>query len=79
LGRGLAVLVDVLNPQVIVLGSIYVRCREFLEPAMRRTLEEEALPQALRDCRVVPAALGEALGNYAAVAVARYRRGELGA
>jgi glucokinase len=79
LGRGLAVLVDVLNPQVIVLGSIYVRCREFLEPAMRRTLEEEALPQALRDCRVVPAALGEALGNYGAVAVARYRRGELGA
>lgn len=78
LGRGLAVLVDVLNPQVIVLGSIYVRCREFLEPAMRRTLEEEALPQALRDCRVAPAALGEALGNYAAVAVARYRRGELG-
>jgi glucokinase len=79
LGRGLAVLVDVLNPQVIVLGSIYVRCREFLEPAMRRTLEAEALPQALRDCRVVPAALGEALGDYAAVAVARYRRGELGA
>lgn len=79
LGRGLAVLVDVLNPQVIVLGSIYVRCREFLEPAMREAFEAEALPQALRDCQVVPAALGEALGAYATVAVARYRRGELGA
>jgi glucokinase len=78
LGRGLAVLVDVLNPEIIVLGSIYVRCREFIEPAMQQALEREALPQALRDCRVVPAALGEALGNYAAVTVARYRRGETG-
>ena len=79
LGRGLAVLIDILNPQVVVLGSIYVRCRTFIEPAMRATLEAEALPQALRDCSVVPAALGEALGSYAAVAVARYRKGEIGA
>ncbi len=79
LGRGLAVLVDVLNPQIIVLGSIYVRSQKFVEPAMRRTLEAEALPQSLRACRVVPAALGDEIGNYAAIAVARYRRGELGA
>ena len=79
LGRGLAVLVDVLNPQIIVLGSIYVRSQQFIEPAMRRTLEAEALPQSLRACRVVPAALGDEIGNYAAIAVARYRRGELGA
>ncbi len=79
LGRGLAVLVDVLNPEVIVVGSIYVRSRKFIESAMRRTLEAEALPHSLRACRIVPAALGEAIGNYASVAVARYRRGEIGA
>lgn len=79
LGRGLAVIVDVLNPEVIVLGSIYVRSRKFIEPAMQRALEEEALPQSLRACRIVPAALGEEIGNYAAIAVARYRRGEFGA
>jgi glucokinase len=79
LGRGLAVLVDVLNPEAIVLGSIYVRSRRFIEPAMRRALEAEALPQSLRACRIVPAALGEEIGNYASVAVARYRRGEIGA
>ena len=79
LGRGLAVIVDVLNPEVIVLGSIYVRSRKLIEPAMLRALDAEALPQSLRACRIVPAELGEAIGNYASVAVARYRRGELGA
>jgi glucokinase len=75
LGLGLALLIDVLNPQIIVIGSIYVRCQRFLEPTMRQVLEEEALPQPLRDCRIVPAALGDEIGSYAAIAVARYRKG----
>lgn len=79
LGRGLALVVDVLNPQVIVLGSIYVRSQRFIEPAMRRALEAEALSHSLRACRIVPAALGDEIGNYASVAVARYRHGETGA
>jgi glucokinase len=78
LGRGLAIVVDVLNPELIVLGSIYARSRAFIEPAMRRTLEVEALAQSLRACRIVPAAFGDEIGNYAAIAVARYRRREIG-
>jgi len=76
LGLGLSLLIDILNPQIIVLGSIYVRCQRFLEPTMRQALQQEALPQALKDCRIVPAALGEEIGNYAAIAVARYRKGD---
>jgi glucokinase len=78
LGLGLSLLIDILNPQIIVMGGIYGRCQRFLEPAMRRALSEESLPQPLRDCRIVPAALGEEIGNYAAVAVARYRKGDFG-
>jgi glucokinase len=77
LGLGLSLLIDILNPQVIVLGSIYVRCQRFLEPTMREVLQRESLPQALKDCRIVPASLGEEIGNYAAIAVARYRKGDL--
>jgi glucokinase len=77
LGLGLSFLIDILNPQVIVLGSIYVRCQRFLEPTMREVLQQEALLPALADCRIVPAALGEEIGNYAAIAVARYRKGDL--
>jgi len=77
LGRALAILVDILNPERIALGSVYVRCRAFLEPAMRETLAQEALPHALRACEVVPAELGENIGNVAAVTVALYRSNRL--
>lgn len=70
LGRGLAVLVDLLNPQRIVVGSIYTRQRDLLEPAMKVSLQAEALPLALSVCQVVPAELGESIGDYAALAVA---------
>ena len=70
LGRGLAVLVDVLNPERIVIGSIYGRCREFLEPAMRAELEREAIGLSAAACTVVPAGLGEQIGDYASLTVA---------
>lgn len=72
LGRALAVLMDILNPEVIVLGSIYTRSGHLLEKAMRRELEAEALPTALKACRIVPAQLGEKTGLVAAIAVAVY-------
>jgi len=78
LGLGLSFLIDILNPQVIVMGSIYGRCQKFLESTMSQALQEESLPRPLRDCRIVSAALGEDIGNYAAVAVARYRKGDFG-
>ncbi|MCI6909598.1 MAG: ROK family protein [Clostridiales bacterium] len=70
LGKGLAILVDLLNPEKIVIGSIYARCRELLYDAMMQTLSEEALPGALAVCSVVPAELGESIGDYAALSVA---------
>lgn len=69
LGRGLAVLVDVLNPERIVLGSIYARSGHLLQGAMLQTLREEALPYALEVCSVVPAELGDDIGDYAALGV----------
>jgi glucokinase len=70
LGRGLAVLADVLNPEMIVVGSMAVRLGDLvLEPA-RRALREEALPGTARDCRVVPAALGDGIGDVAALCAA---------
>jgi len=77
LGRGLGMLIDILNPEVIVLGSLYLRCGKFLEPFMRETLEKEALPQSLKNCRIVPTGLGEQIGNYAALCVALYRKAML--
>lgn len=70
LGRGLAILVDVLNPQRIVIGSIFARQRGRLEERMLDSLRAEALPGALSVCEVVPAGLGEAVGDLASLSVA---------
>lgn len=75
LGQGLAVLIDILNPERIVLGSIYLRQRHLLEAVMRSVVQAEALPRALAVCEILPAGLGEAVGDYAALAVALYQRG----
>ncbi|MFD0962041.1 ROK family protein [Paenibacillus chungangensis] len=70
LGSGLAILIDLLNPEVIVIGSIYPRQRSILEPQVMEQLAREALPNSLAACRVVPAALGESVGDYASLFVA---------
>jgi glucokinase len=72
LGRGLAILVDVLNPQCIVIGSIYARNENLFRPHIDRILGLEAIPLAMEVCRIVPAALGDTIGDYAALCVAIY-------
>ena len=69
LGIGLSVLIDIINPEVIVIGSIYTRNEDMMKPVMDSVISREALPLAAKVCRVVPAALGEAIGDYAALSV----------
>ncbi len=70
LGRGLAVLVDILNPERIVIGSMAVRLGELLLRPAREALQREALPRAAAACQVAPAALGERLGDVASLCAA---------
>jgi glucokinase len=72
LGEALAIFIDVLNPERVVIGSIYQRCERFIAPAMNEVIRREALPDSARDCQVVPAKLGDEIGACAAVAIARY-------
>ena len=69
LGRGISLLVDILNPERIIIGSIYARQREALEKRMLEVVEAEALRASTRVCRILPASLGEQIGDYAAVSV----------
>ncbi|MCD6290516.1 MAG: ROK family protein [Anaerolineae bacterium] len=70
LGRGLAVLLDILNPEVIVIGSLAVRLGEWVLGPAREEMRREALPGAVEACRVVPAALGERIGDVASLCAA---------
>ncbi|MFZ0889938.1 MAG: ROK family protein [Candidatus Binataceae bacterium] len=70
LGRVLAMLVDILNPDRIIVGGMALKLGDMiLEPA-RRVMRTEALEAATRCCQVVPAALGARIGDVAALCVA---------
>lgn len=71
LGEGLSILVDFLNPEVIVIGGVFMRSHDLFLPYMERVMKRECLKESLRVCRVVPAALGENIGDYAALAIAQ--------
>jgi predicted NBD/HSP70 family sugar kinase len=58
LGFGLAGLVNVFNPQVVVLGGLFGRIHPFVEDTLRTELDRLALPQSREVVRVVPASLG---------------------
>lgn len=70
LGKGLAILVDLLNPEVIVIGSVFARSEALLRPSMERSLHQFALPRSLSVCSIRPASLGDSIGDYAALAAA---------
>lgn len=70
LGKGLSVLIDILALEKIVIGSIFQRCEDLLRPSMEAVIKKEVLSQNL-DCKVVPAMLGERIGDCAALAVAK--------
>lgn len=67
LGSGMATLVDVLNPQLIVLGSLGVVLGELVLGPAREALRKYARPAAVAVCEVVPAALGDRLSSVQAI------------
>jgi glucokinase len=70
LGKGLSILIDILNPECIVLGSIFIRTSNLLIPSLEKTLANESLPLARKVCRIVPAQLEEQIGDFASLSVA---------
>lgn len=70
LGLGLSILIDVLNPERIIIGSIFVRNRRFLQPVADKIIKKEALEISAKNCLVLPALLGEKIGDYASLSVA---------
>ena len=77
LGQGLAILIDVLNPEMIIIGSIFARQEQVLRERMEQMIAGEALKRNAAVCRICPPGLGEKIGDYAAITVGlmKYRNG----
>jgi len=69
LGFALSILIDLLNPEMIIIGSIYARCEDLLRESCEKIIKREALEYSRKVCEVVPAVLGDDIGLYAALAL----------
>lgn len=69
LGKGIAVLVDILNPEIVIIGSIFTRNTDFYLPIVTETVKREALEHCVAGLKIVPSALGDEIGDYAALGI----------
>src|SRR5690606_19383719 len=58
LGRGVAIVVNMFNPQMVIVGGEIAEAGELLLDPMRRAMELGALGNALAELRLVPGELG---------------------
>lgn len=75
LGRGLSILIDILNPERIVIGSIFTRSRDLIFDEADKVIKREVLDASYACCEIVGASLGEQIGDYGAITVALYGEG----
>jgi glucokinase len=70
IGRGFAMMADLLNPECIILGGLGMRIGDAFLPKAMEVFQSEALQQTWQACRVVPAQLGEQIGDVASLCAA---------
>lgn len=68
-GKMISIIIDLLNPDVIVGGSIFTRCYNLIWPKAKKVVETESLSSSYNHCKVLPSALGDDIGDYAAIVV----------
>ena len=70
LGMVISLLIDVSNPERIVVGSIFYRYPDLFKSICNDIIKKEALESAANVCEIVPSYLGESIGDYASLSVA---------
>lgn len=73
LGESLAILIDILNPEAIIIGSIYERNEDLLYKKAWKVIDKEALNHSANVCKILKAQLGDSLGDMASIAIAYER------
>jgi glucokinase len=76
LGRGIAQLIDLLDPELVILGTLAVHAGDLFLPDVQRVVQRETIGGS-GACRIVAAGLGERIGDVAALSAAIHRYDEL--
>ena len=76
LGIGLANVINILNPEMIVIGGGVANGWELFEPHMRHQVDEHAFPLPASEVKIVPAECGDDAGLLGAARLA-FRRDDI--
>lgn len=66
----ISLLIDLFNPEVIIAGGVFMRNYDLFMPLITPIVEKESLTDSYKVCKILPAKIGENIGDYAALAVA---------
>ena len=72
LGVGISMVLQTLNPDRIILGTLAVEAYEFIVPAMKEVIAADTWPEIAAGVDIVPAGLGHESQDRAALAAAQY-------
>jgi len=68
--RVLSILIDLFNPEVIVAGGVFMRNYDLFMPIVTPIVQRESLTDSYKICKILPAEIGENIGDYATLAIA---------
>ena len=69
MGWGIANLVNILNPDIVLLGTIAIAAGDLLLQPIRKTVSDFAMARPAEAVKIMPAQLGESLGDLATIAL----------
>ena len=72
LGTGLASLINILNPEKIIIGGGVANAGKLIFDPLLKTIKERALPVSWQDTKIVRAKLGEDAGVIGAAMLVKY-------
>lgn len=70
-GQIAAMLIDLFNPEVIAAGGVFMRNYDLFMPLVEAVIERESLSESASVCKILPAEIGENIGDFAAIAIAK--------
>ncbi len=69
MGWGIANVVNILNPDIVLLGTIAIAAEDLLLEPIRKTVSNFAMVRPAEAVKIMPAQLGDSLGDLAAIAL----------
>ncbi len=69
MGWGIANIVNILNPDIVLLGTIAIAAGDLLLEPIRKQVSSFAMARPVKAVKIMPAHLGESLGDLAAISL----------